>query len=47
LASSALLSNKAKLKQCLLDKSALEAKLETVELEWMTLSEEYETALAE
>jgi ATP-binding cassette subfamily F protein 3 len=40
-------ANKAKLKQCLLDKSALEAKLETVELEWMTLSEEYETALAE
>lgn len=40
-------ANKTKLKQWLLDKSALEARLETVELEWMTLSEEYETALAE
>lgn len=40
-------ANKTQLKQWLLDKSALEAKLETVELEWMTLSEEYETALAE
>ena len=40
-------ANKAKLKQGLLDKSSLEARLETVELEWMTLSEEYETALAE
>lgn len=39
--------NKAKLKQWLLDKMTVEAKLETVELEWMTLSEEYETALAE
>lgn len=40
-------ANKPKLKQCLLDKTALEARLETVELEWMTLSEEYESALAE
>lgn len=40
-------TNKANLKQWLLDKSALEERLETVELEWMTLSEEYETALAE
>lgn len=40
-------ANKTKLKQCLLDKSILEARLETVELEWMTLSEEYETALVE
>ncbi|TXH69482.1 MAG: ATP-binding cassette domain-containing protein [Thiothrix sp.] len=40
-------TNKAKLKQWLLDKSALETRLEAVELEWMTLSEEYETALAE
>ena len=37
--------NKAKLKQYLLDKSNLETQLEAVELEWMTLSEEYETAL--
>lgn len=40
-------TNKVNLKQWLLDKSALETRLETVELEWMTLSEEYETALAE
>ncbi|MFZ1387155.1 MAG: ATP-binding cassette domain-containing protein [Thiolinea sp.] len=40
-------ANKTKLKQWLLDKSTLEAKLATVELEWMTLSEEYETALSE
>ena len=40
-------ANKTKLKQWLLDKSTLETKLATVELEWMTLSEEYETALTE
>ncbi len=40
-------ANKTKLKQWLLDKTALEAKLATVELEWMTLSEEYETALTD
>ena len=39
-------ANKTQLKQWLLDKTAVEAKLATVELEWMTLSEEYETALA-
>ena len=39
-------ANKAQLKQGLSDKTAVEAKLATVELEWMTLSEEYETALA-
>lgn len=39
-------ANKVQLKQGLLDKTAVEAKLATVELEWMTLSEEYETALA-
>lgn len=38
-------ANKPKLKQWLLDKTAVETRLETVELEWMTLSEEYETAL--
>ena len=40
-------ANKNKLKQLLLDKSNVDAKLETVELEWMEASEAYETAMAE
>ncbi|WP_020394897.1 ATP-binding cassette domain-containing protein [Thiolinea disciformis] len=39
-------ANKNKLKQLLLDKSTLEAKLESVEMDWMTLSEEYEAGLS-
>ncbi len=40
-------ANRHKLKQLVLDKSNLDAKLEEVEMEWMERSEEYDTAMAE
>ncbi|MEB4592622.1 ATP-binding cassette domain-containing protein [Candidatus Thiothrix sp. Deng01] len=39
--------HKVKLKQILQDKAALDAHLETVELEWMEASEEYDAAMSE
>lgn len=39
--------HKVKLKQILQDKAALDARLETVELEWMEASEEYDAAMGE
>ena len=38
--------HKTKLKQILQDKAALDSRLETIEMEWMEASEEYDTALA-
>ncbi len=37
-------ANRNKLKQLVLDKSNLDAKLEAVEMEWMESSEAYDTA---
>jgi ATP-binding cassette subfamily F protein 3 len=40
-------ANRHKLKQLVLDKSNLDAKLEAVEMEWMERSEEYDTAMSD